>query len=428
MITTRNQAVAYLDSLIGSGIRPGLDRMKQLLEEAGNPERSVPAILIAGTNGKGSTAATLSAILRAAGYRTGLYTSPHLVDLEERWRIDEAAVTSESFVAAVGRLEQCATAVGFLPTYFEALTLLAFFIFEENSCDLSVLEVGMGGRLDATNVAEPVLSIITRIDYDHQEWLGNTIEEIAREKLGIARRGVPLVVSGQPDEVEVLMGQKCRELGCFMHLVSEETRIDTFRTAVGGSAFSLSTPRGHYTLKSPLVGHHQAENVSTAVRAAEILTERFPQIDEQAIVEGTGSTIWRGRLESFDVAGRLVIVDGAHNPAGTKSAADFIASLPGPRALVFGALSDKDIAAMLLSLEGLFVRVFLTAPDSDRSAAPESLIGSVGCENVQVVSDSTEAITLALAAPGMTTVVICGSLYLAGSAIRLLDAMATPSA
>ncbi len=145
MITTRDQAVAYLDSLIGSGIRPGLDRMKQLLEAAGNPERSVPAVLIAGTNGKGSTAATLSAIVHAAGYRTGLYTSPHLVDLEERWRIGELPVSSESLVAAVGRLEQCASAAGFLPTYFEALTLLAFFIFEESGCDLSVLEVGMGG-------------------------------------------------------------------------------------------------------------------------------------------------------------------------------------------------------------------------------------------------------------------------------------------
>ncbi len=224
------------------------------------------------------------------------------------------------------------------------------------------------------------------------------------------------------------MRQTCRELGCLLHFVSEETRVGASRTAVGGSSFTLTTPRGDYALQSPLVGRHQVDNLSTAVRAAEELSDDFPQIEERSIVEGMGNTIWRGRLESFNVDGRVVIVDGAHNPAGTKSAAAFISSLPEPRALVFGALSDKDIGSMLASLEGLFVRVFLTAPDSDRSAAPESLVGSVGCEDVEVVVDSTEAITLALAAPGMATVVICGSLYLAGSAVRLLDTMATPSA
>lgn len=423
MIRDRTDAVDYLDSLIGSGIRPGLDRMRRILAGAGDPHRSVPSILVAGTNGKGSTAATISAVSHAAGYRTGLYTSPHLVDLEERWRVGEEPVGHSDLVDAVQRLQQSALEAGLSPTYFEALTLIAFFIFERSQCDLAILEVGMGGRLDATNVVEPILSVITRIDYDHQEWLGNTIEEIAREKFGITRRGVPLVVAEQPAHVVELMRRWCDDLGCVIHVVPEEVRVESFETSVAGSFARIITPSHRYDLRSPLVGAHQASNLSSAIRAAELLSTTFDRIDHTAIMEGVPSTLWRGRLESFDVDGRLVVVDGAHNPAGTRSAAEFVSTLPEPRALVFGALADKDVASMLDPLLDLFDHVILTTPDSDRSTPPGSLLELVPGGRADVVPRDEDAIKAALALPDVVTIVICGSLYLAGSAIRLLDTM-----
>ena len=427
MIGSRADAVRYLDSLIGSGIRPGLERMQRLLEAAGDPHRSVPAVLVAGTNGKGSTAATLSAIAHAAGYRVGLYTSPHLVDLEERWRVSEEPVGETAFVAAVRRLQSAARDAALVPTYFEALTLLAFFIFEQSRCDLAILEVGMGGRLDATNVVDPLLSIITRIDYDHQEWLGDTIEEIAGEKLGIARRGAPLVVADQLEEVMALMRRWCEDHDCPIHVVPEEVRVDSFSSRIGGSSMELTTPERRYRLRSPLVGAHQIDNLSTGVRAAEVLGKTFTAISEAAISEGVARTRWRGRLESFELEGRLVIVDGAHNPAGTASAAAFIGTLPGPRALVFGVLSDKDAASMLRPFAGLFDHVILTAPDSDRALEPDSLVPLVEDGKVTVNRNDEGAIRAALGIPDIATVAVCGSLYLAGTAIRLLDTMAVPN-
>lgn len=428
MIGDRADAVRYLDSLIGSGIRPGLDRMKRILDVAGRPERSVPSVLVAGTNGKGSTAATLSAIANAAGYMTGLYTSPHLIDLEERWRIGEEPVEPEVLVAAVLRLEKSSLEAELTPTYFEALTLLAFFIFERSRCDVAILEVGMGGRLDATNVVDPLLSIITRIDYDHQEWLGDTIEEIAGEKLGISRPGVPLVVAEQPDQVVELMRRWCDRLGSSIHVVPEEVRVESFETSITGSSARIITPSHQYDLSSPLAGVHQVSNLSSAVRAAELLSKTFDKIDHAAVIEGASLTRWRGRLESFDVARRLVVVDGAHNPAGTRSAAEFIATLPAPRALVFGALSDKEAGSMLEPLIELFDHVILTKPDSERSIAPESLVQFLRDGATEIIPHDEDAIAAALSLPGIATVLICGSLYLAGSAIRLLDGMAVPRA
>ncbi|MBW3670367.1 MAG: bifunctional folylpolyglutamate synthase/dihydrofolate synthase [Acidobacteria bacterium] len=419
--------MAYLDSLIGRGLRPGLERLRTILEVAGHPERSVPSVLVAGTNGKGSTAATLTAIAHAAGYNTGLYTSPHLVELEERWRIREAPVDHDVLIAAVRSLQESALEAGLTPTYFEALTLLAFFIFERSRCDLAILEVGMGGRLDATNVVDPLASVITRIDYDHQEWLGNTIEEITREKLGITRRATPLVVSEQPPQVIDLMRRWCDELGCPLHVVPDEVTIESLETSLTGSSATIRTPSAQYELRSPLVGQHQLSNLTSAVRAAELLSSTFRAIDAAAVLEGTAHTVWRGRLELFDIGGRLVVVDGAHNPAGTRSAAQFVRTLPGPRALVFGALSDKDVASMLESLVGLFDHVIFTTPDSERSI-PAASLAELHHPDARVIPTDVDAIRAALARPGIATVVICGSLYLAGSAIRLLDTMAAPRA
>ncbi|MDX1584904.1 MAG: Mur ligase family protein, partial [Thermoanaerobaculia bacterium] len=330
MISNRAEAVEYLDSLIGSGIRPGLDRMMLLLDASGHPERSVRSVLVAGTNGKGSTAAILSSIAHQAGYRVGLYTSPHLVRLEERWRVGEVPIEEEVLVAAVSRLRETASRAKLRPTYFEALTLLAFFIFEMRECSLSILEVGMGGRLDATNVTDPVVSVITPIDLDHQEWLGNSIEKIAFEKLGIARSGRPLIVAPQAEAVLEVMKQRCAELECELIDVSSAVELSDFHTGLTGSAAEIETTRTVYRVETRLAGMHQAGNLATAVRAAEALSEHFREIGRDEIIRGCRETKWRGRLESFRLGSRLVVVDGAHNPAGSRSAARFIERyLPG---------------------------------------------------------------------------------------------------
>jgi dihydrofolate synthase / folylpolyglutamate synthase len=418
----------YLDSLIGSGIRPGLERMRVILEVAGHPERAVPAVLVAGTNGKGSTSATLASILHRAGYRTGLYTSPHLVRLEERWTVDGHAVTEESLRGSVSELRRHADQAGFPPTYFEALTLLAFLLFRDHECDVAVLEVGMGGRLDATNVVDPLLSVITSIELDHQEWLGETIELIALEKAGIARGGAPLLANSRWPEALEAISRRCGEVGCDLHVLGDEVEIDEAGVGLESLDVQLRTSSAAYRIRSPLTGEHQVENLALAVRGAELLTGRFPAVDSAAITEGVSSTRWRGRLESFRRPDRLVLVDGAHNPSGAEAAARFIDRfLPRPRLLVFGALGDKDVRSMLEALSGSADRMILTAPDSDRAIDPGTLLEMLGGSvPAEVIRNDAEAIEASLRREEIGSVVICGSLYLAGTAVRILDQIAIP--
>lgn len=423
MIASRTEALAYLDTLIGSGIRPGLDRMRAMLGAAGNPQRAVPALIIGGTNGKGSTAAMLSAIGHAAGIRTGLYTSPHLVSIEERWRIDEEPIEATVLVEGVERLRKLQTHCGIVPTYFEALTLLAFLIFESEGCQMAILEVGMGGRLDATNVADPELSVITPVSLDHREWLGDTLEEIAGEKFGIARRDRPLVVAPQDRAVEIEIENRARTLGCLLDAVSSSVRMVEFETGLEGSRGVIETPERRYEVILPLRGAHQALNLATAIRAAELAAHVWPSIDRDAIERGIARTTWRGRLERFDVDGRTILVDGAHNPAGAAAAAQFFRRhTPAPRSLVFGVLDDKDPRSMLSALEGLFEAIVLTRPDSERGRDPRTLAELLPAGvRVAVVPDDEEAVRRAVADSSARSVVICGSLYLAGTAVRLLD-------
>jgi dihydrofolate synthase / folylpolyglutamate synthase len=418
----------YLESLIGSGIRPGLERMRAMLEVAGHPERMVPAVLVAGTNGKGSTAATLASILNRAGCRTGLYTSPHLVRLEERWKIDGHAVAEESLRGSVNELRRHADQAEFSPTYFEALTLLAFLLFRDHECDVAVLEVGMGGRLDATNVVDPLLSVITGIELDHQEWLGETIEQIALEKAGIARGGSPLLANSRWPEALEAISRRCGEVGCDLHVLGDEVAIDEVHVGLESIGVRMTTKSAEYHLHSRLTGEHQVENLALAVRGAELLSGRFRGIDLSAITEGVAATRWRGRLESFMLPDRLVLVDGAHNPSGAEAAARFIDRfLPRPRLLVFGALGDKDVRSMLESLSRCADRMILTAPDSDRAIDPATLMEMLGgAVPAEVIRNDAEAIEASLRREEIGSVIICGSLYLAGTAVRILDQIEMP--
>jgi dihydrofolate synthase/folylpolyglutamate synthase len=395
--------LSWLDSLQGSGIRPGLGRMRALLRALGDPHRQVPAIVVAGTNGKGSTSATLASILTAAGYRTAHYTSPHLVDIRERWTIGGTNITTETLDESIVELQRASERAGIVPTYFEALTLIAFIAFAHAKCDVSVLEVGMGGRLDATNVVRPLAAVITPIGFDHMEYLGNTIRSIAREKAGIIHRGAAVLTTNREPVVLDVIRKRAALFGCRVEVVDPE-RV-TIPAAI------------------PLAGAFQRENVALAVRTAEALCGTFNLVDRDAIARGVAATRWRGRLERFDVRGRTVWVDGCHNEHAVRAVAPFIERmLARPRTLVFGVMGDKDVDSVIERLFPLFDCIVTTEPYPPRSAAAAELAqraAGLGIE-VRALPDPEAALRNAIDS-GHGPVFVGGSLYLAGSAIAFLD-------
>jgi dihydrofolate synthase/folylpolyglutamate synthase len=423
------EPLLWLDALQGSGIRPGLSRMRALLRELGNPERACPSIIVAGTNGKGSTSSTLASILNASGYRTGLYTSPHLVELRERWMIGGLMISSEDLVSAIEKLRSAADRAGIVPTYFEALTLLAFIAFADAKCDVMVLEVGMGGRLDATNVVRPLAALITPIGFDHTEFLGTTIRQIAGEKAGVIHRGAIVLTSNDDPRV----------LGIIRH-----------RAKMFGNAFHVVTSM-HPT---PLAGEFQQRNAALAVRAAEELAPLLPArsaggspagppparrnlpehrqraageppalraaITPESIERGVAATRWRGRLERIDRDGKQIWIDGGHNAHAIAAIAPFIAEhVPSPRLLVFGIMSDKDVAAVTSALFSLFNAIIATEPYPPRSELSARLV-ALAPDRAVAESDPARAFEKALGS-NYSSIVIAGSLYLAGAAIEFFS-------
>lgn len=369
--------------------------MRALLRALGRPHKCYPAIIVAGTNGKGSTCATLESILRMSGYRTGLYTSPHLVDIHERWMIDGTPIDDALLDASIGRLQKAAADADIVPTYFEALTLIAFIAFAEAQCEIVVLEVGMGGRLDATNVAKPIASIITPVGLDHTEFLGNTIRKIAREKAGVIHRGAIVLTTNEDPAVLDVLRKRAAKFGDRFILVRDEH-------------------------DAPLEGDFQRHNVALAVRAARELRRSLPRITNESIESGVARTKWRGRLEHLRIGGKDVWIDGAHNLHAAKAIAPFIEErIPKPRLLVFGIMSDKDVHGVIETLYPLFDRVITTEPYPPRStrAAELAAFASDGIAE----PDPRRAFDRALRSRD-PSIFIGGSLYLAGAAIEYFDA------
>jgi len=394
----RSEALAYLDSLQGSGIRPGLSRIRALLRELGRPERAYRSIIVAGTNGKGSTSATLASILLASGYRTGLYTSPHLVDVRERWNIGGAMIDDALLERSVAQLRAAADAIGIVPTYFEAMTLIAFIAFGLAECEVAVLEVGMGGRLDATNVVYPIASVITPVGFDHTEYLGHTLGKIAAEKGGIIHRGAIVLTSNDDAHVVSVLRQRAEKFGDPFHVVTGE----------------------HET---PLRGPFQRRNAALAVRTAEELASLLPRVTPQSIERGVAATRWRGRLEKLRRRGKEIWIDGCHNSHAIAAVAPFIAAtLPKPRVLVFGIMADKDVDEVAASLFPLFDRVITTEPFPPRSVSAGILADKVRQMGLPAKAepDPERAFERALQSPEKT-IFVGGSLYLAGAAIAHFD-------
>ncbi len=401
------------------GIKLGLDTTRELLARLGSPERRYRTVLVAGTNGKGSTAALLASMAAAAGYRTGLFTSPHLESVRERLRIDGRGIGAAELDHRLMRVVEAGQQwLARPPSYFEALCVTALDWFGDRGVDLAVLEVGLGGRLDATNVCEPDLSVITTLDFDHEEVLGHAIEEIAREKAGILRAGRrALTAAAGPGLAEV--ERRAAELGAELDCLDPATAITVVDERPSGQSFELATGIAAYRLEIGLGGAHQRVNAALAARAAEALAASgLPRLGRDAIERGAAACRWPGRLERIELGdGSVVLIDAAHNPAGAAALATHLERYFPGHTLLFGVLKKKNAAAMLERLVPAADRVILTRPPSERAQSPADL-PVVGARSIEIVDDVEGALGRALAVSNR--VVVCGSLYLIGEVRALL--------
>jgi dihydrofolate synthase/folylpolyglutamate synthase len=409
-----------------------LNEMRVLAEALGHPELKFPSVLIAGTNGKGSTSATLASILSTAGYRVGLYTSPHLSRVNERVQIFDrkspgVPIADEDFATLYFRIDDCARKLveegklGAYPSFFEAMTALAFLAFAEKQVDIAVLEVGMGGRLDATNIVEPLISIIADISLDHTEWLGSTITEIAREKAGILRPNGVLVTLPQHPEANQAIGEAA--VSQDVRGVSAAEYVPPYTDVDASGKYRLNVLGERIEVASPLIGAHQQRNVALAIAAAsELRNNHGYNITAAQIAEGIRRTRWPGRLERFSAAGRAgVLLDVAHNPAGAWALRAALSHLdPEPKEIVavFSCLRDKAISEIAQILFPLFSRVILTEVPSPRAASLQDLQAAAEKTGVSftAVADPNAALQQAIAStPADGLVVVTGSVYLIGA-------------
>ena len=423
-----------------------LAHMRVLLRAMNHPEQAFPAVLIAGTNGKGSTAATLAAILRASGLKTGLYTSPHLVRINERIRVNGEEIGDHDFARLHGVVDRVAerlveqAELPWHPSFFEMMTAIAFAHFARQRVEIAVLEVGMGGRLDATNVVEPLVSVIADISLDHQKFLGNTVGEIAREKVGIIRPGGVVVTLPQQPEANDVIGNTILDLGARgVSAVQYVPPVSPGSTEYLAPSSDKSQPpfTCRYPLQvigkqilveTPLVGRHQLRNVALAIAAAEELSKQgFPAITAGTIERGIRETKWPGRFQVLPARTGWpeIVLDVAHNPAGAWALRSALSERYDNRPLifVFGAMRDKAISEMTEILFPLAETVIATRPENPRSASAEEIqqAGSRTGAEIEAVPEIAAALEWARggAGPG-TVVVVTGSIYLVGEAMRLL--------
>jgi dihydrofolate synthase/folylpolyglutamate synthase len=446
-----------------------LGHMRVLLEAMDHPERSFPCVLIAGTNGKGSTAATLASILQASGLRTGLYTSPHLIRINERIRVNREEIRDDDFAGLHGEVDLVAArlveqgGLPWHPSFFEMMTAIAFAHFASERVEIAVLEVGMGGRLDATNVVEPLVSVIADISLDHQKFLGTTVGEIAREKVGIIRPGGVVVTLPQQPEANDVIGNTILDLGARgvsavqyvppvspgsgTYFVSSTRKVGdpSEKPLTAGNAeedaemaengnpepfhrYPLLVMGKQILVESPLVGRHQLRNLALAVAAAEQLSKQgFSGITAESIERGIRETRWRGRFQVLPARHGWpeIVLDVAHNPAGAWALRSALSACYDNRPLifVFGAMRDKAIAEMTDILFPMADKVIATRPENPRSASPEEIqqAGNRTGSEIKAVAEIGAALEQARNAAGPGSVlVVTGSIYLVGEAMRFL--------
>jgi len=446
-----DETVRYLYSLRKYGIKFGLENIGRLMPALDNPHTSFPAVHVAGTNGKGSTSAVIASLLQAAGLRVGLFTSPHLISFTERIRINGEEMTEEEVMEYAEEIKDTVSRLdGFSPTFFEVVTALAMLYFSRKKVDAAVVEVGMGGRLDATNIITPEVSVITSIGIDHAEFLGNTLTEIAREKAGIIKNNIPVVSDSQLPEAGTVIEKKAQEKNSSLSVLGRDFSSVLKSDDTEGICFDYSDASRKFDgLMLPLAGEHQMRNASVAIRAAELFLKKYRSAspssaprqehgDEYLVREGLKNVRWPGRLEfvSYDPP---ILIDGAHNPSAAAVLAENLRSIFLKKfkkiIMVIGVMGDKDIEGIIGPLLPLASYSILTASAYDRAASPDRLsetAASLGFSAVQTALTVGDAIGLAIQygkeacgpaggeAGNSALIVITGSFYTIGEAKEAL--------
>jgi len=409
----------------------GLENMTRICEALGHPERSFRSIIVAGTNGKGSVTAMTSAALHAAGYRSARYTSPHLERIEERFVVGEREVASADLEHAAGIVQTAVErlvrdgALEALPTFFECATAIAFELFRRAAVEVAVIEVGLGGRLDATNVITPMAAVITSIDFDHQELLGETLESIAREKAGVIKPGIPVIVGPVAPGAHAVIEATCRERGARLVNVGERVRVTASVPVAGADgATTVTLEAGDERLgdvRLALRGRHQISNAAVAfclMTELDQLGGLGLRLDPGAMRAGLTDARWPGRLERLQWRGSDVLLDAAHNPAGARALADYLRETGWTDVtLVIGVMRDKDAIGMLSALLPFCARLVCTTPPSPRALDAESLAADASrilSAPASVVAIADPAAAMAHACRAGARVVAAGSIFLIG--------------
>ncbi len=408
------EALEYIHSVVWKGSRPGLARITELLEKLNNPQNGLRFIHIAGTNGKGSNSAMLESILRAAGYKTGLFVSPYIKHFNERICVNGKPIGDEDLAAATAFVRPFADSMADAPTEFELITAIGLVHFLKEKCDVVVLETGMGGRLDSTNVIkDPLACVITGIAMDHTAFLGDTVEKIAAEKAGIIKQGSPVIWGGYDKAARAVIESKAREMGCAF-TAAEDTPLTVREMTLSGTVVDYGKREG---IQLPLLGSYQPQNLATVLSCVDALQARGIAISEDAVRAGLAAVRWRGRFEKLcDTP--LIFSDGAHNPEGIAAAAKGIRHYFAgkPVALLTGVMADKDYTDMVATLAPLTCRVFTLTPNNPRSLSAADYAAVYRKAGVEASAHDTveDAVAAAVAYARETGVPLfsLGSLYM----------------
>lgn len=425
--------INFLYSLQKHGVKLGLNNITKLVRLLGDPHLAFRTVHIAGTNGKGSTSAAVASILQENGLRVGLFTSPHLVSFTERIRIDNQQISEMHVIETASFIRRLTASSGLNPTFFEFVTAMAFYHFAQNNIDWAVVETGMGGRLDATNIVRPEVSIITNISFDHREFLGETIADITHEKAGIIKHDTPVIISSRLPDVVAQLSRTAREQDAQIHIYDRDFSGSLMNMDPGQITFNYHGYTDRIGLIMQLSGGHQLYNGCTAVRACEVLREKGFSVSDASIERGLRNIRLDGRLEQVSEA-PPIIVDGAHNPEAAEVLADSVKMLfPDKKViLVAGIMDDKDIDGILRPLVKIAVSVILTRPDSERAASPEKLaeillkLKEPGCHFPFTTTQSV-AEALEVAKSGCredNIILVTGSFYTIGKVKELLGSPA----
>ena len=424
---TYEEALAYLEDASSFGIKPGLERIQALMQALGNPERDYKIIHVTGTNGKGSVTTYISYALFTSGLRVGRFTSPHLESYTERIEINDVQISKDAFGELISRVRQgveqiIADGVE-APTQFEILTAAAFLFFKEQGVDYAVIEAGLGGLLDSTNIVKPIVSVITNVTLDHQAYCGDTVEEIAKHKAGIIKEGVPIVTAAQGGPLGVIE-EAAKDKHAPLYIFNRKFGIDSRSVVPGGQIMTISAvDMAPAMLFTTMAGVHQSVNLACALQAVRLVMEQDDAISEETMREGFARATWAGRFEIKKALDRTFIFDGAHNVAGAESFNITYQELfeDKLKTIVMAILSDKDENGIIREVVKPKDTVIAVAAPTPRTEIPEQLVENVRQCVKQVVAQTEESVSDALELALRSTqagdnIVVCGSLYILGEA------------